>query len=167
MDMTANAARFSELHARGASLVLSHARDTGSAMAIVDAGANSVATSSRAVAAAQEFKDGEDTPIGLVEEIAARTVRAVDVPGTVDFEGSFLCMGHECTARGRQSVSAVSPRGWDVPERGVSGTPKTQASVVDPGSHRWSGAIALLFAAATIVAMALLSTKLIGVGLPN
>ena len=89
MKQTEKAARFAELHVKGAPLVLYNAWDAGSARAIQEAGALAVATSSWAMAKAQGYNDGEDIPIGLVEQIVARIAATVDVPLSVDFEGGY------------------------------------------------------------------------------
>ena len=62
---------------------------SGSAKAIVDAGAKAIATSSWSVAAAQGFKDGEDLPLAFAEQIVGRIVATIDVPVSVDFEGGY------------------------------------------------------------------------------
>ncbi|HET7879998.1 MAG TPA: isocitrate lyase/phosphoenolpyruvate mutase family protein [Acetobacteraceae bacterium] len=89
MDQTGKARRFSEMHVRGAPLVLYNAWDAGSANSIVDAGAKAIATSSWSVAAAQGYGDGEAIPIELAERIIERITASVDVPVTVDFEGGY------------------------------------------------------------------------------
>jgi 2-methylisocitrate lyase-like PEP mutase family enzyme len=83
------AKQFGALHVKGTPVVLYNAWDTGSAKAIVDAGAAAVATSSWSVATAQGFEDGEDLPLALAEQIVGRIAQSVDVPVTVDFEGGY------------------------------------------------------------------------------
>ena len=61
MDQIKKAKRFSELHIRGAPLVLYNAWDAGSAKSILEAGALAIATSSWAVAEAQGYRDGANT----------------------------------------------------------------------------------------------------------
>jgi 2-methylisocitrate lyase-like PEP mutase family enzyme len=80
---------FAALHVKGAPILLYNAWDAGSARAIVQAGANAIATSSCAVAHALGYDDGEKIPKALVEEVAAGIVEAVDVPVTVDLEGGY------------------------------------------------------------------------------
>jgi hypothetical protein len=89
MDQIEKAKRFSELHVKGAPLVLYNAWDAGSAKSILEAGALAIATSSWAVAEAQGYRDGEAIPVELVEQVAARIVATIDVPVTVDFEGGY------------------------------------------------------------------------------
>jgi 2-methylisocitrate lyase-like PEP mutase family enzyme len=89
MNQGEKAARFAGLHVKGKPLVLFNAWDAGSAKTIVAAGAKAIATSSWSVAAAQGFKDGEDLPLALVHQVAARITATVDVPVSVDFEGGY------------------------------------------------------------------------------
>src|SRR4030081_335417 len=56
MNQVEKAARFSELHVKGAPLLLYNAWDAGTAKSILDAGAKAIATSSWAVAEAQGCK---------------------------------------------------------------------------------------------------------------
>ena len=64
--------RFTELHVKGTPLVLYNAWDTGSAKAILAAGAKAIATSSWAVADAQGYADGEAIPIAFLHQIVER-----------------------------------------------------------------------------------------------
>src|SRR3954454_19016208 len=89
MDQIEKAKRFSELHIRGAPLVLYNAWDAGSAKSILTAGAQAIATSSWSVAEAQGYRDGEAIPIELVEQIVGRITATVEAPVTVDFEGGY------------------------------------------------------------------------------
>jgi 2-methylisocitrate lyase-like PEP mutase family enzyme len=89
MNQAEKAARFAELHVKGAPLLLYNAWDAGSAKSILDAGAKAIATSSWAVAEAHGYRDGEAIPIGLVAQIIARIAGTIDAPVTVDFEGGY------------------------------------------------------------------------------
>jgi 2-methylisocitrate lyase-like PEP mutase family enzyme len=89
MNQTEKAARFAELHMKGAPLLLYNAWDAGSAKSIRDAGAQAIATSSWAVAEAQGYRDGEAIPIEFAEQIVARIAATIDLPLTVDFEGGY------------------------------------------------------------------------------
>ena len=89
MNQSEKAARFAALHVKGAPLLLYNAWDAGSAQAILEAGAQAIATSSWAVAEAQGYRDGEAIPVGLVEQIVVRITNTIDVPVTVDFEGGY------------------------------------------------------------------------------
>ena len=89
MNQVEKAARFSELHVKGAPLLLYNAWDAGTAKSILDVGAKAIATSSWAVAEAQGYRDGESIPITVVEQIIARIVSTIDAPVSVDFEGGY------------------------------------------------------------------------------
>jgi 2-methylisocitrate lyase-like PEP mutase family enzyme len=89
MNHAEKAARFAELHVKGAPLLLYNAWDAGTAKSILDAGAKAIATSSWAVAEAQGYRDGEAIPIILVEQIIARIASTIDAPVTADFEGGY------------------------------------------------------------------------------
>jgi 2-methylisocitrate lyase-like PEP mutase family enzyme len=89
MNQVEKAKRFAELHVAGTPLLLYNAWDAGSAKAILEAGAEAIATSSWSVAAAQGYGDGEAIPIGFAEQIIGRITATVDIPVTVDFEGGY------------------------------------------------------------------------------
>jgi 2-methylisocitrate lyase-like PEP mutase family enzyme len=89
MNQVEKAARFAELHVKGAPLLLYNAWDAGTAKSILDAGAKAIATSSWAVAEAQGYRDGESIPITFVEQIIARIVSTIEAPVSVDFEGGY------------------------------------------------------------------------------
>ena len=56
------ARKFSDFHIKGDPLIIFNVWDVGTAKAAVEAGAEAVATGSWAVAVANGFEDGEDTP---------------------------------------------------------------------------------------------------------
>jgi len=89
MKQMEKAALFSELHVKGAPLILYNAWDAGSGKSILNAGAKAIATSSWAVAEAQGYRDGEMIPVDLVEKIVSRIVATIDAPVSVDFEGGY------------------------------------------------------------------------------
>jgi 2-methylisocitrate lyase-like PEP mutase family enzyme len=89
MNQADKAKLFAKLHVKGSPVILYNAWDAGSAKTIVEAGAQAIATSSRSVAAAQGYEDGEDLPMSFVEQIAGRITASVDVPVTIDFEGGY------------------------------------------------------------------------------
>jgi 2-methylisocitrate lyase-like PEP mutase family enzyme len=89
MNQKQKAGQFAKLHVKGNPLLLYNAWDAGSAKAILDAGAKAVATSSWSVAEAQGYRDGEDLPIALMEQIVARIAATIDAPVTIDFEGGY------------------------------------------------------------------------------
>jgi 2-methylisocitrate lyase-like PEP mutase family enzyme len=89
MNQKEKARRFADLHVKGEPVLLYNAWDAGSAKAIVEAGAEAVATSSWAVAEAHGYRDGESIPEDFAERIVARIAATVAVPVTVDFEGGY------------------------------------------------------------------------------
>jgi 2-methylisocitrate lyase-like PEP mutase family enzyme len=89
MDQAEKAARFAELHVKGAPLLLYNAWDAGTAKSILEADAKAIATSSWAVAEAQGYRDGEAIPVMFVEQLVGRIVITIDAPVTVDFEGGY------------------------------------------------------------------------------
>lgn len=89
MNQREKAKRFTQLHVKGAPLLLYNAWDAGSAQCVLKAGAKAIATSSWSVAAAQGYQDGEAIPIEFAEQIVGRIATSVDAPVTVDFEGGY------------------------------------------------------------------------------
>ena len=92
------AQRLAALHIKGNPLVLYNAWDAGSAKAIAEAGAQAIATSSWAVAAAHGYDDGEAIPFGFVEQIVGRIAQSVSLPVTVDVEGGYSEDPETCAA---------------------------------------------------------------------
>jgi len=83
------AAALRALHVPGHPLVLPNAWDAASAALVTSAGFPVVATSSAATAAVLGYADGEAAPVDEVLAAAARIVRSVSVPVTVDFERGY------------------------------------------------------------------------------
>jgi 2-methylisocitrate lyase-like PEP mutase family enzyme len=81
--------RLRSLHLPGRPLVLPNAWDVASARAVVAAGFPVVATSSGAVAATLGYEDHQGAPAAEMLAAAARIVRGVDVPVTVDAEAGY------------------------------------------------------------------------------
>src|SRR5947208_17162804 len=88
MNQVEKAARFAELHVKGAPLLLYNAWDADTAKSIPDAGAKAIATSSWAVAEAQGYRDGEAIPIRLIEQIMGRIVSTIDAPVSSTSKGA-------------------------------------------------------------------------------
>lgn len=87
--MTSRFAEFAALHVPGTPLILFNVWDAGSAGAVAKAGAKAIATGSASVAMANGASDGEALPIDDALANAARIVRAVELPVTIDFEGGY------------------------------------------------------------------------------
>jgi 2-methylisocitrate lyase-like PEP mutase family enzyme len=79
MRQLEKAEKFTALHIRGTPLILYNAWDAGSAKAIVNGGAQAIATSSWSVAAAQGYEDGENLPISIAEQMIGTIASSVDV----------------------------------------------------------------------------------------
>jgi 2-methylisocitrate lyase-like PEP mutase family enzyme len=77
------------LHVPGDPLLLPNAWDAESAKAVVAAGFPVVATTSSGVAAALGYDDQQGAPADEMLAAAARIVRVVDVPVTVDAEAGY------------------------------------------------------------------------------
>ncbi|MCK2217112.1 isocitrate lyase/phosphoenolpyruvate mutase family protein [Actinomadura sp. ATCC 31491] len=88
-DPSSRAALLRSLHVPGKPLVLPNVWDAASARMAEAAGFPVVATSSAATAAVLGHEDGERAPVREVLDAAARIVRAVHVPVTVDFERGY------------------------------------------------------------------------------
>ena len=93
---------FAALHVAGEPLVLFNAWDPGSAIAVAQSGAKAIATGSSSVSMANGFGDGQEVPIDLALANAARIVKSVDLPVTVDFEGGYASDADGLTANGRR-----------------------------------------------------------------
>jgi 2-methylisocitrate lyase-like PEP mutase family enzyme len=96
---TTNAVILRELHVPGRPLVLPNAWDAASARLVEAAGFPVVATSSYAMADVLGYDDGETAPVEEMLAAAARIVRAVRVPVTVDFERGYRLAPAELVER--------------------------------------------------------------------
>src|SRR5215472_9768068 len=77
------------LHSPGDPLLLPNAWDAATARAVVAAGFPVVATTSGGVAGTLGYEDHEGAPSDEMFAAAARIVRSVDVPVTVDAEAGY------------------------------------------------------------------------------
>jgi 2-methylisocitrate lyase-like PEP mutase family enzyme len=93
---------FSRLHVAGDPLVLFNAWDAGSAEAVAKSGAKAIASGSASVSMANGFGDGQEVPLDLALANAARIVRAVELPVTIDFEGGYATDSAGLAANGRR-----------------------------------------------------------------
>jgi len=89
---------FAALHVPGDPVVLYNIWDVGSALAVVAAGANALATGSHPVADANGWPDGQQVPIDFALANAKRIVDSVAVPLTVDFESAYAVDPEEAGA---------------------------------------------------------------------
>src|SRR4051812_9694094 len=93
---------FAKLHVAGEPLVLFNAWDAGSAAAVAKSGAKAIATGSASVSMANGFGDAEELPLELALANAARIVKAVELPVTIDFEGGYAKDASGLTANARR-----------------------------------------------------------------
>jgi 2-methylisocitrate lyase-like PEP mutase family enzyme len=96
---TTNAATLRALHLAGSPLVLPNAWDAASARLVEAAGFPVIATSSFATAVILGYEDGQEAPVEDVLAAAARIVRAVRLPVTVDFERGYRLAPAELVER--------------------------------------------------------------------
>jgi 2-methylisocitrate lyase-like PEP mutase family enzyme len=120
MTQSEQAARFAQLHQPGHPVSLYNVWDAGSARALAGAGAQAIATSSWAVAAAQGYRDGEDLPLDRLLDVAGRIAASVDLPVSVDFEGGYA-EGEDELARNVTRLLALGAIGINFEDRVVQG----------------------------------------------
>jgi 2-methylisocitrate lyase-like PEP mutase family enzyme len=89
MELEARCEELRSLHRPGAPVLLPNPWDVATARAVVAAGFPVVATTSAGVAAALGYEDHEQAPVDEMLAAAARIVRAVEVPVTVDAEAGY------------------------------------------------------------------------------
>ncbi len=87
-QLVAKAATFRELHTSGM-LVMANAWDAASAQCFEAAGFPAIATTSGGGAASLGYADHEQAPVDEMLAAAARIIRAVPLPVTVDFEAGY------------------------------------------------------------------------------
>lgn len=90
---------FRALHAGPDMLVLANAWDAASAQRFEAAGFPAIATTSGGVAMALGYADHEQAPLEEMLASAARIIRAVSLPVTVDFEAGYRLSPAEITRR--------------------------------------------------------------------
>lgn len=127
------AARFRQLHARGADspLVLPNAWDAMSARLVEEAGAKAIATTSAGIAWAFGYPDGQKIPRELMLEQVALIARMVRVPVSADMESGYGTGTPDdaaATARGVIAAGGVGLNLEDAP--GADG-----AALVDAEHH--------------------------------
>jgi 2-methylisocitrate lyase-like PEP mutase family enzyme len=121
------------LHRRGDPLLLPNAWDVATARAVVAAGFPVVATSSGAVAETLGYEDHHGAPADEMLAAAARIVRGVDVPVTVDAEGGYGMEPAELVA----ALRDVGAAGCNLED-----TDHAAGRLRDPGEHaEWLAAV--------------------------
>jgi 2-methylisocitrate lyase-like PEP mutase family enzyme len=114
------------LHRPGDPLLLPNAWDAATARAVVAAGFPVVATTSAGVAGTLGYDDHEGAPSDEMLAAAARIVRAVDVPVTVDAEAGYGMEPDEVVAALRSAGAAGC---------NLEDTDHSDESLRDPESH--------------------------------
>jgi 2-methylisocitrate lyase-like PEP mutase family enzyme len=121
------------LHRPGDPLLLPNAWDVATARAVVAAGFPVVATTSAGVAATLGYEDHEGAPGDEMLAAAARIVRGVDVPVTVDAEAGYRMQAAELVAALRRTGAAGC---------NLEDTDHTDESLRDPDQHaEWLRAV--------------------------
>jgi 2-methylisocitrate lyase-like PEP mutase family enzyme len=121
------------LHRPGDPLLLPNAWDVATARAVVDAGFPVVATTSGGVAATLGYEDHEGAPGDEMLAAAARIVRGVEVPVTVDAEAGYGMEPKELVA----ALRSIGAAGCNLED-----TDHTDESLRDKGKHaEWLAAV--------------------------
>ncbi len=116
---------FAEMHRRGDPLLLANAWDVGSAVAVVEAGAPAIATTSAGMAWSLGFPDGADLGAERVAAVVERLTRAVGVPVSADIEAGYDDVAATVTAVVRAGAVGVNLE--DRQAGGVLYSPAVQA----------------------------------------
>ncbi|PZG20949.1 isocitrate lyase/PEP mutase family protein [Nonomuraea aridisoli] len=101
-----------DLHKPGDPLVLPNVWDVASATIVADAGNPALATASASISAMLGYDDHEGAPVDEMLDIAARIIRAVDVPVTVDAEAGYGLTPAELVER----LTAMGAAGFNFEE---------------------------------------------------
>src|SRR5688500_7609388 len=121
------------LHRPGDPLLLPNAWDVATARAVVAAGFPVVATTSGGVAGTLGYEDHEGAPGDEMLAAAARIVRGVEVPVTIDAEAGYGMDPAELVAALRSAAAAGC---------NLEDTNHAAGSLRDPDRHaEWLGAI--------------------------
>lgn len=102
--MSLNADSFRKLHGNTIPLRLPNAWDAASARLFEAQGASAIATTSAGVAWALGYRDGRQVPIDEVLAAAARMVRVLSVPLSVDIENGYADSPHAVAEHVRRLI---------------------------------------------------------------
>ena len=132
-DLQSRCELLRSLHRPGDPLLLPNAWDVVTARAVVEAGFPVVATTSGGVAAALGYEDHEGAPADEMFAAAARIVRGVDVPVTVDAEAGYGMGPAELVS----ALRTMGAAGCNLEE-----TDHAAGRIRDPDSHaEWLAAV--------------------------
>ena len=133
IDLERRSELLRSLHRPGDPLLLPNAWDVATARAVVAAGFSVVATTSRGVAEALGYADHEGAPGEEMLAAAARIVRAVEVPVTVDAEAGYGLEPAELV----KALRSVGAAGCNLEE-----TDHAAGTLRDPDRHaEWLSAV--------------------------
>ncbi|TDE23990.1 isocitrate lyase/phosphoenolpyruvate mutase family protein [Nonomuraea mesophila] len=114
------------LHKPGDPLILPNVWDAGSATVVAEAGFPALATASASIAALLGRGDHQQAPVDEMLDMAARIIRAVDVPVTVDAEGGYGLPADELAER----LTAIGAAGFNIEDTDYQG-----GGLVDAGTQ--------------------------------
>lgn len=106
MDRHAMFRRFKALHEGEQPFGLCNIWDVGSAIALAEAGAPAVATSSWSVAAVRGHADGEALPFCELLDLTRALAKAVGVPVSIDFEAGYAASLEDLSANASALAAA-------------------------------------------------------------
>ncbi|TDC06911.1 isocitrate lyase/phosphoenolpyruvate mutase family protein [Nonomuraea longispora] len=115
-----------DLHKPGDPLILPNVWDAGSATVVAEAGFPALATASASIAALLGRGDHQQAPVEEMLDMAARIIRAVDVPVTVDAEGGYGLPAGELVER----LTAIGAAGFNIEDTDYPG-----GGLVDAGTQ--------------------------------
>ncbi|WP_440099467.1 isocitrate lyase/PEP mutase family protein [Streptosporangium sp. H16] len=101
-----------DLHRSGDPLILPNVWDAASATVVAEAGNPALATASASISAMLGYDDHEGAPVDEMLDIAAKIIRAVDVPVTVDAEAGYGLPPAELVER----LTAIGAAGFNFEE---------------------------------------------------
>ncbi|MEO3859293.1 isocitrate lyase/phosphoenolpyruvate mutase family protein [Acrocarpospora sp. B8E8] len=108
----AQTATLRDLHKPGDPLILPNVWDVASATIVAEAGYPALATASASISAMLGYSDHEGAPVEEMLDIAARIIRAVNVPVTVDAEAGYGLPPEELLQR----LTAIGAAGFNYEE---------------------------------------------------
>ncbi|SDM12212.1 isocitrate lyase/PEP mutase family protein [Nonomuraea jiangxiensis] len=101
-----------DLHKPGDPLILPNVWDVASATIVAEAGYPALATASASISAMLGYADHEGAPVEEMLDIAAKIIRATDVPVTVDAEAGYGLPAGELVER----LTAIGAAGFNFEE---------------------------------------------------
>ncbi|WP_336212668.1 isocitrate lyase/PEP mutase family protein [Nonomuraea sp. LPB2021202275-12-8] len=115
-----------DLHRPGDPLILPNVWDAASASVVAEVGYPALATASASISAMLGYDDHEGAPVGEMFDAAARVIRAVDVPVTVDAEAGYGLPPGELVER----LTAIGAAGFNIED-----TDQRAGGLLDAGTQ--------------------------------